>query len=118
VSEGKIGRISRHFKETLRYLDYAQRRHVLHDVTAWATRKTIEKRLTPPERARFKHWLSWKYGPECAYCHRVIDLYAGMTVDHIQPISKGGAVRDIQNMALACMGCNQAKGDAWDGPTA
>lgn len=71
-------------------------------------------RLSVAERIRFKYWLWWKYGGECAYCHKGFDWRYGLTIDHIQPISKGGAVRDVRNMALACAGCNQAKGNAWD----
>lgn len=69
--------------------------------------------LTVAERVRFRYWLYWKYGPECGYCHKAGDWRNGLTIDHIQPKSKGGPVRDIQNMVLACAGCNQAKGNQW-----
>lgn len=71
-------------------------------------------RLTVAERIRFKYTLYWRYGPECAYCHRAYDWRHGLTLDHIQPVSKGGALRDVRNMALACMGCNREKGNKWD----
>lgn len=69
--------------------------------------------LSVPERIRFKWRLFWKYGPECAYCHRAFDWRYGLTIDHIQPKSKGGAIRELSNMVLACFGCNQAKGNKW-----
>lgn len=72
------------------------------------------RNLTVAERIRFKYWLYWKYGPECGYCHRLFDWRYGLTIDHIQPKSKGGAVRDVRNMVLACKGCNQAKGNKWE----
>lgn len=73
-----------------------------------------EKRLTVPERIRFKWRLFWRYGPECGYCHKWGD-WRHLTIDHIQPVSKGGAMRDINNMTLACAGCNREKADRWEG---
>ena len=81
---------------------------------AGQSRKRRERRyLTVAERIRFKYWLWWKYGPECGYCHRLFDWRHGLTIDHIQPKSRGGSVRDVRNMVLACMGCNRAKGNQW-----
>lgn len=71
------------------------------------------RRLTPFERVRFRHWLFWKQGGAlCGYCGISLPLDC-LTIDHIQPRSKGGAVRDINNMVLACLGCNRAKGNSW-----
>lgn len=115
MTTGKVARIARHFIGQLKHLDAARRDEVIKELLAWARpgpRRTAN-RLTTWERVRFKHWLSWLYGPECAYCHRGDGGLMGLTIDHIKPISKGGAVRDVRNMALACLGCNRAKGDAW-----
>lgn len=35
-----------------------------------------------------------------------------MTLDHIQPRSKGGA-NNLENLRLMCWTCNQAKADRW-----
>lgn len=56
-----------------------------------------------------------KYQGRCHLCGEQVELsdaasprYA--TIDHIVPLSKGG--RDtLDNLALACAACNQAKGD-------
>lgn len=33
------------------------------------------------------------------------------TVDHVHPISKGGAVFDVKNVVPCCSKCNQKKGN-------
>ncbi len=114
MSNGK--RIDRHTKSFTQWLDYLARKPLLWVMTA---RPAIEearperKRLTVAERIRFKYWLYWKHGPECGYCHRAGDWRNGLTIDHIQPVSKGGPLRDVRNMVLACMACNRAKGNNW-----
>lgn len=45
-------------------------------------------------------------GEKCAYCGQAVKL----TVDHIIPLSRGGA-NDITNIALVCRICNSSKGD-------
>ena len=82
--------------------------------TLWAAiEERKPKRLTAWERWRFKRWLFWKHGGACCgYCGRVNPLGC-LTIDHIQPISRGGAVRDIGNMVLACIACNREKGQSW-----
>lgn len=116
MSTGNPWRIAHEIKAALRRIDY--RAHV-PDLIAMARehdKGRKARRLTARERYRFRHWLSWKYGPDCAYCGRYYPPSA-MTIDHIQPVSKGGAMRDIQNMALACIPCNEAKGDKWESYT-
>lgn len=114
MSKGKAWQVPR--RE--RYTDHQWLEYVGHKPILWA-REEAERherqraqRLTTEERIRFKHWLFWKYGSECGYCKRVIPLEA-LTIDHIQPRSKGGLVRDVRNMVLACLGCNRAKGNSW-----
>lgn len=94
-----------------------QRNFLLRRVQPRRNRKPIprricEPRLTPKERYYARRSLFWKYGPECCYCHRTWD-WTHLTIDHIQPVSKGGGMRDRRNMVLACMGCNHAKSNAW-----
>lgn len=113
MSHGKIWKVERTVKQLLRRLEYVSNKPKL-----WAleTKPERPRRLALYERVRFKHWLYWKYGAECAYCGMVLPVYA-LTIDHIQPVSKGGNMRDIRNMALACLGCNQVKGDQWENLT-
>ena len=53
----------------------------------------------------------------CTYCRRITTMDPGpagsltATVDHIIPVSKGGAARDRANLALACAACNNLKAD-------
>ena len=51
-------------------------------------------------------YLLHKYAYRCAYCGQ---REVPFEIDHIQPRSRGGSNR-ISNLALACHGCNTAKG--------
>jgi 5-methylcytosine-specific restriction endonuclease McrA len=54
-----------------------------------------------------REYLLEKWGRECAYCGaRNVPL----TIDHIHPKSRGGSDR-VSNLALACLPCNQKKGN-------
>lgn len=47
----------------------------------------------------------------CEYCHTAEQWqYIPFTVDHIIPISQGGA-GSLENLALACFHCNRRKAD-------
>jgi hypothetical protein len=45
----------------------------------------------------------------CLYCGQIF-LASKLTVDHLQPVSKGGSNRP-RNLAACCDECNQIKGD-------
>lgn len=57
-----------------------------------------------------EEWAAIKeeYGHRCAYCAQKTKL----TMDHVQPVSKGGA-HDTDNVVPACKWCNSSK---WDRP--
>lgn len=112
MSKGKAWGVDHYTKELVRRLDYIQAKVILRELQLKLA-TPLEPRLTLIERRHFKQWLWWKYGPNCAYCQRSYDLRYCMTIDHIQPRSKGGAMRDIQNMALSCRECNEKKGNSW-----
>lgn len=63
---------------------------------------------------------SYKGTLQCVYCgKRVFRKYKTLgllaTVDHVQPISKGGERYNPDNLAIACFGCNHRKGDeVWE----
>ncbi|MCF4967318.1 HNH endonuclease [Nostoc sp. CMAA1605] len=47
----------------------------------------------------------------CEYCHASEQWqYVSFTVDHVIPLTKGGA-NSIDNLALACFHCNRQKSD-------
>ena len=51
-------------------------------------------------------------GVVCPYCEeRLTPRF--VSVDHIQPRSKGGA-DSVENIQLSCLGCNYAKGNLTD----
>jgi 5-methylcytosine-specific restriction endonuclease McrA len=47
------------------------------------------------------------YGDRCWLCGKP----GARTVDHVVPISKGGAMFDVANMRPAHMSCNQSRGN-------
>lgn len=48
-----------------------------------------------------------RFGGCCAYCLRQSE---SLTVDHLDPISRGGA-HELTNIVPACLSCNVSKGD-------
>lgn len=63
-------------------------------------------------------WKRAEHGsdPRCTYCGNVTSLHpdAGWlmaTVDHVVPLARGGREK-VENYALACRACNEAKGSA------
>lgn len=60
-------------------------------------------------RKQFKHQLIREQGFRCAYCGRFC-LPSEFTLDHIVPISEGGATR-LKNLVVCCQECNSKKGN-------
>jgi len=54
--------------------------------------------------------LNW----QCAGCGITLN-FETVTVDHIQPVSKGG-MNDIDNLQPMCRSCNASKGNKWKPP--
>ena len=56
----------------------------------------------------------------CHYCgvelvfgiHPIVNESA--TIDHVKPLSKGGALKDVDNLVLSCYKCNCDKGDSYE----
>jgi hypothetical protein len=64
-------------------------------------RRHIPKRIQDAVRVRANYL--------CEYCHTAEKWqYIPFTVDHILPITEGGA-NDLNNLALACFHCNRRK---------
>ena len=60
-------------------------------------------------RKQFKYRLIREQGFRCAYCGRFC-LPSEFTLDHIVPISEGGATR-LRNLVVCCKECNLKKGN-------
>lgn len=49
-------------------------------------------------------------GLSCAYCGASVEDGAQLSLDHVQPHSKGGS-NDASNLVTCCSRCNSARGD-------
>lgn len=47
----------------------------------------------------------------CAYCGKGVEKDIVLTLDHLVPYSKGGAIVDPKNLITACRSCNSARGN-------
>ena len=65
--------------------------------------------MTAEERAALRQLYNFR----CGYCGvSATDVGAALTIDHFQPISRGGG--DIPaNWVYCCFACNNAKGNHW-----
>ncbi|WP_246062130.1 RNA-guided endonuclease IscB [Haloactinospora alba] len=54
-----------------------------------------------------REYLLAKFGRACVYCWAV---HTPLNVDHVHPKSRGGSDR-VSNLVLACIRCNQTKGE-------
>jgi len=75
--------------------------------------KRRKKRSSRHQPGNRKGELFKRQKGRCAYCARPMawDLSAaGVTVDHVHPLSKGGK-NHRDNIVLACRRCNSAKSD-------
>jgi 5-methylcytosine-specific restriction endonuclease McrA len=106
---------------------YATRRNVvLNDeppVTSRAALVLLNAALSEQERAEwntFRLRVLRASTMTCEYCGKsglTEELVPGKgfnmlsTIDHVTPVSKGGAVYDPENLKVACFPCNKSKAD-------
>jgi 5-methylcytosine-specific restriction endonuclease McrA len=104
---------------------YLSRRHVVLNeeppVTAQAALVLLNATLSEQERAEwteFRLRLLRASTMTCEYCGKTgltEELKVGKgffllgTLDHVVPVSKGGAVFDPANLKVACFPCNKSK---------
>ena len=74
--------------------------------------KLIETRKRNQRRLKRRKELLKKEG-RCGKCGKQEDL----TIDHIIPLSKGGAKHGMHNLQVLCKECNTRKGDSLAPPT-
>lgn len=94
----------------------------------------MPKSMSPDQKQRARAYLSKRDGWKCFYCgkklipdgeykkyttqiyqggeilYTPIDGYDFPTIDHVQPLSRGGS-NDISNAVLCCPTCNHKKGN-------
>lgn len=72
-----------------------------------------------PKRTQGQNWI-WpikrlaiyaRDGFCCAYCGKGVEAGVTLTLDHLVPYSKGGAIIDPANLITACRNCNSARGN-------
>lgn len=75
---------------------------------AYAQRYRAQLAAAPGAGFSAQEWVEKQeeFGGKCAYCLEA----AGTTMDHIVPISRGGA-HDTSNIVPACNSCNASKGN-------
>jgi 5-methylcytosine-specific restriction endonuclease McrA len=71
-------------------------------IHAQAAETTDTRRRRAWRRARMKR------NPHCQYCNKRVRDDA--TIDHVVPLSKGGADAE-ENWVLSCFSCNNQKGN-------
>lgn len=72
------------------------------------------RRVFPSEQKRAIKLAAMRdCGRRCVYCAAPLD-YARATLDHVQPLAKGGA-DDPGNLVSACPPCNRLKADMLPG---
>lgn len=77
-------------------------------------------RVAPGVRRAVKQMLLARTGHRCALCGDRISLDRPCndpllaTLDHIKPLARGGE-DCLANWQIACLSCNQKKGDKWSG---
>lgn len=72
-----------------------------------------------PKRTQGQNWISpnkrlaiyMRDGFCCAYCGKGVESGVTLTLDHLVPYSKGGAIIDPKNLITACLSCNSARGN-------
>ena len=70
------------------------------------------------KRTQGMHWIRdekrlaiyLRDGMACIYCQSSVEETARLTLDHIQPYSKGGS-NDAENLATCCLKCNSSRGN-------
>ncbi|MEA5467916.1 HNH endonuclease [Spirulina sp. 06S082] len=66
--------------------------------------------MNPKQKKNRKKQLLAKYGNKCWWCCESFDE-KDLTLDHLLPKSKGGS-DCLENLRLACLECNQERGNS------
>lgn len=71
------------------------------------TRTQGQNWIYPPKRLA----IYMRDGFACAYCGKGVEAGVTLTLDHLVPYSKGGAIIDPKNLITACRNCNSSRGN-------
>jgi 5-methylcytosine-specific restriction endonuclease McrA len=97
-----------------RYRRWTPIKAIVVETVRFDTQKLINPEISGVEYERrtlfsyeLREYLLEKFERACVYCGRA---NVPLEIDHVHPRSKGGT-NNSNNLALACHGCNQAKGN-------
>lgn len=77
--------------------------------TSFCGRRCLRDFFMLTDWQRVRKVVYYRDGGECIKCGKRVGL-DNFHVDHIIPISKGGAEWELSNLELSCPGCNLSKG--------
>lgn len=106
---------------------YSSRRHIIFieepHTESYAALVLLNAKLSLQERSEWENLrltILKSSNMVCEYCGKgnlteTLDVLKGRsflaTIDHVMPISKGGAIYDRANLKIACYPCNKNKGN-------
>lgn len=91
--------------EFRRALKKIRRTRFLTMYRSFASRK--QNLQSPSFEEFYSQFDAWE--PVCGYCQRGVQ-WDQISLDHRQPISRGGSLWEAENLILACKDCNMLKG--------
>ena len=77
--------------------------------TSFCDKRCLRDFFMKTDWQRVRRVIYERDGGECMICGEHIKRGKAYHVDHIMPISKGGAEFDLENLQLACPECNLKK---------
>lgn len=87
--------------------------------TATAAVPASSTRANRAEKNQGMNWISQhkrlaiylRDGLACVYCGNGVENGTKLTLDHLIPYSKGGAITDAMNLVTCCHRCNSTRGN-------
>ncbi|GAB3841053.1 HNH endonuclease [Hymenobacter jeollabukensis] len=84
-----------------------------------STTTPLLSRTNRTEKNQGMNWISQhkrlaiylRDGLACCYCGKGLEQGVKLTLDHLIPYSKGGAISSASNLITCCLSCNSARGN-------